>query len=128
MDDRSLERFKQKLQRRRRELVAMRQAAEEGVEQVREGRTDPEYEEGAQADHVEYTLSTISDTRRRELLMVDSALARIDAGNFGQCVECGQDIESARLDALPFALRCADDAIRDEKEERGGVRRAPYSI
>jgi DnaK suppressor protein len=128
MDDRSLESFKEKLQRRRRELVAMREAAEQGVEQVREGRTDPEYEEGAQADHVEYTLSTLSATRRRELIQVDSALARIDAGNFGQCVECGNEIERARLEALPYAIRCADDAIRGENEERVSARRAPYTM
>ncbi|MGI5863883.1 MAG: TraR/DksA family transcriptional regulator [Myxococcales bacterium] len=128
MDERTRERFRQRLQRRRRELVAARHAAEQGVVEVREGRTDPEYEEAAQADHVEYTLREFSDARRRELLQVDAALARLDAGIYGTCVECGGPIELDRLEALPYALRCADDALRDEREERGGVRRAPYTL
>ena len=128
MDEQSLVRFQQRLQRRRRELVDAHQASERGVEEVRAGRTDPEYEEAAQADHVEYTLGKLSDSRRRELIQVDSALARIDAGSFGRCIECGEEIERARLEAVPYALRCADDALRDEREERGGVRRAPYTL
>ena len=128
MDEQIRERFRHRLLRRRRELVAARQAAERGVVESREGRTAPEYEESAQADHVEFTLREFSDARRRELLLVDAALARLDAGNFGTCVECGRPIELERLEADPYALRCADDALRDEREERGGVRRAPYTM
>ena len=35
-----------------------------------------------------------------------NALARIDAGTFGQCVGCGADISHNRLDAVPYARHC----------------------
>jgi RNA polymerase-binding transcription factor DksA len=34
------------------------------------------------------------------------ALQRIDAGTFGICEECGRQIPSERLDALPYARFC----------------------
>lgn len=124
MDPRDLYRFKQRLQKRRAELNRRRAAAERGVSEVREGRTDPEYEEGAQADHVEYTLETISDSHQRELAQIDAALERIDAGSYGECIECGGEIPIERLEVLPYAVLDAECAARRE-EERVGVMRAP---
>lgn len=41
-----------------------------------------------------------------ELRQVEAALGRIADGSYGFCVECGQDIPVARLDASPAAERC----------------------
>lgn len=41
-----------------------------------------------------------------ELSMVDAALRRIEAGTYGQCVDCGAEIPAARLRAAPEAARC----------------------
>lgn len=41
-----------------------------------------------------------------ELRMIDSALQRINAGTYGACVDCGQQIPVARLQAEPTAERC----------------------
>jgi DnaK suppressor protein len=41
-----------------------------------------------------------------ELRRIDTALARINEGSYGQCESCGQDIPQARLQAEPTALRC----------------------
>ncbi|HEY0684214.1 MAG TPA: TraR/DksA family transcriptional regulator [Steroidobacter sp.] len=41
-----------------------------------------------------------------ELRMIDSALQRINAGTYGNCVDCGQSIPFARLRAEPTAERC----------------------
>jgi DnaK suppressor protein len=44
-----------------------------------------------------------------ELLQrIDAALARVAAGTYGDCSECGSPIPSQRLRALPFAVRCLD--------------------
>lgn len=42
------------------------------------------------------------------LRLLDAALARLDAGTYGHCVECRQVIAEPRLRALPFAVRCRD--------------------
>jgi DnaK suppressor protein len=41
-----------------------------------------------------------------ELREVEGALARLAAGTYGTCVECGAPIPFARLDAYPAAARC----------------------
>ncbi len=115
MNDKALAQFRQRLQHRRREIVDCRVANERGVVEVREGKTDPEYEEGAQADHVEYTLEQLSEAQRLEIGQIDAALARMDAGAYGTCVECGQPIPVDRLRALPYAQRDAECAARMEK-------------
>jgi DnaK suppressor protein len=41
-----------------------------------------------------------------ELRLIDAALARIEAGTYGQCIDCGVSIPAARLHAAPEAARC----------------------
>lgn len=44
--------------------------------------------------------------RRNERQRLVAALARIDAGDYGLCEECGDDIVPARLDLDPAAGKC----------------------
>ncbi len=48
---------------------------------------------------------------------VVEALARLDAGTYGICVDCGQAIPDARLEVRPEAARCIAD---QEKFEAAG--------
>lgn len=48
--------------------------------------------------------------RRRERL--ERALAAVEAGTYGVCVECGQEIAEGRLEALPDADRCVECSAR----------------
>ena len=50
--------------------------------------------------------------RRRQSRMtaIDAALARIEAGEFGYCVDCGEEIAEARLAHDPTIPRCIDCA------------------
>jgi len=41
-----------------------------------------------------------------ELSAIDAALARLDAGTYGECTDCGVHIAPARLQASPEAPRC----------------------
>lgn len=38
----------------------------------------------------------------------------MDAGTYGTCERCGNEIEPARLEALPYATLCMDCKRRDE--------------
>ena len=42
----------------------------------------------------------------REIREIDAALARLDDGSYGECLDCGGDIGVERLRAYPTALRC----------------------
>lgn len=41
-----------------------------------------------------------------ELTAIDQALARVESGTYGECVDCGAHIAPARLHATPEAPRC----------------------
>ena len=43
-----------------------------------------------------------------QLREVESALGRINSGEYGACADCGQSISSKRLQALPWATHCVD--------------------
>lgn len=51
---------------------------------------------------------------RLQLGLVRKALRRLDAGDYGVCVECGTPIPSARLAAPPWAEHCVACAERLE--------------
>jgi DnaK suppressor protein len=48
----------------------------------------------------------IGERETAELEAIDAALARIEADNYGDCIDCGVDIAPARLEARPEAPRC----------------------
>ena len=41
-----------------------------------------------------------------ELVTLDAALARIEAGTYGECADCGVSIPAPRLQASPEGTRC----------------------
>ncbi len=52
----------------------------------------------------------VAQRRSADLLVtleqIDAALARIDAGTYGRCTGCGQEIPEERLELRPFAETC----------------------
>lgn len=57
--------------------------------------------------------------RNRETLYikkVEEALKRIEDGIFGECEECGEDIEIRRLEARPTATLCV--ACKEDQERK----------
>ncbi|MEQ8312588.1 MAG: TraR/DksA family transcriptional regulator [Gammaproteobacteria bacterium] len=42
----------------------------------------------------------------KEIGLINSALERIDNGEFGFCQQCGENIGQARLEAIPYAQYC----------------------
>ena len=103
------------LLRRRRAILETARRAQQELEALRGAERDPEFEEGAQSEHEQYTLSLLGEVQRREIAMIDAALARVDAGEYGVCIDCETEIDSKRLAALPFALLCTDCATRRER-------------
>ena len=59
---------------------------------------------------------TLEEHDERLLEAIDAALARIDAGTYGTCVNCGRSIAPERLEAMPWATLCIDCK---REEERG---------
>lgn len=53
----------------------------------------------------EFTLGLI-ENEQGTLDLINEALARIDRGKFGICVECDEPIARPRLQAIPYARHC----------------------
>ena len=52
------------------------------------------------------------DSARERLAEAEAALARMDEGEYGTCVDCGAEIPVARLEARPMSIRCVDCAAK----------------
>jgi DnaK suppressor protein len=59
--------------------------------------------------------SALIQMRAETLIRIDAALVRLDAGEYGSCVDCADGISERRLRALPFAVRCQGCAERHER-------------
>ena len=53
--------------------------------------------------------------RRQE---IESAIEALEAGEYGICEDCGDEIAPRRLQAAPWARRCV--ACEEEREREGG--------
>jgi len=51
------------------------------------------------------SIETTIDQRR--LAEIEAALAQIERGTYGICTDCGEPIRAERLQAQPWAVRCA---------------------
>jgi DnaK suppressor protein len=71
----------------------------------------------ADENYLKEFLFSLSANDRRLLRMVESALLRIQEGDFGQCVSCGNLIEAKRLQAVPWASHCLGCQERLESQE-----------
>src|SRR5450432_2266981 len=50
--------------------------------------------------------AAIIEVAQQQLRQVREALRRLDAGEYGRCVDCGVELPADRLDAKPEAARC----------------------
>ncbi|MCZ6794252.1 MAG: TraR/DksA family transcriptional regulator [Planctomycetota bacterium] len=54
------------------------------------------------------SLCEIMDIEASQIGQIETALKKIDEGTYGICEDCGSEISSERIKALPFASQCID--------------------
>ena len=102
--------FKQRLLRRREDILELRSVSDASrrpveLDQARVGRL-------SRMDALQEQAMSLETERRRklELQRIEAALQRIEEGDFGYCLICGEKIEVKRLDldpTLPTCVACA---------------------
>jgi DnaK suppressor protein len=98
----------------RRELETKREALTSAISSSTRSSRDDDHRRDVVKDpfgmasitHDDEVVAAVVDTRARQLEEIDRALADMDAGRYGICRECGEEIAKARLKILPFATRC----------------------
>lgn len=64
----------------------------------------------------EQAISKVLDSRLSD---IDNALAQLDSGTYGVCIDCSKPIPPRRLEALPFATLCvACQSVADKRSHR----------
>ncbi len=71
---------------------------------------DDDWEEAATESAGDESLEEVGDVTLEEIAQIREALAQIEAGRYGICTSCGENIAEARLQALPSATKCVDCA------------------
>jgi len=112
-----LKRFKSQLEARRavleREITDEFHRSEDDTFQDLAGRVHDSGEESL-AEQIMSLNVGIAGKELEELREVEAALGRIADGSFGLCVDCGQEIDSRRLELNPSARRCTECQSRHE--------------
>lgn len=120
LTDEQIERFRTSLESR---LKGLRQGVQEEVV-----RSDSEHftdvagevhdQEEASVAHLVIDLDLANiDRHVQEIRAIEAALLRIARGEYGICLDCGQPIPIARLEANPTAERCISCQVDYERTE-----------
>ncbi len=107
---------KQKIAASQKQLVDMRAALLAQMAEQRGGQVGRAEAASAHFGHPEDSPAQLATEKEiefaigehevAELDALDAALARIEAGTYGLCIDCGVEIPAARLHAAPEAVRC----------------------
>ncbi len=60
----------------------------------------------------------LRDRERLLLMKIDEALARVEEGTFGICLDCEEPIEPRRLEARPVSTLCIACKETEEHKEK----------
>jgi DnaK suppressor protein len=108
--DIDVERIRSQLKKRRAEILEREIATKEArepveLDQARLGRLSRMDALQSQA-----LAQDVERRRKIELQRIDAALGRIAAGDYGYCLNCGEEIPLARLEFDPAVATCVDCA------------------
>jgi DnaK suppressor protein len=110
MDKRKTKAYRDRLLARRESLFSQVTEAEmSSRERDLEATQDPA--DMAANAYTKELLISMSANDRKLLQLIDEALARVEAGGYGECVNCGEPVAEKRLDAVPwtrYCLKCQD--------------------
>ncbi|MBO9490325.1 TraR/DksA family transcriptional regulator [Endozoicomonas sp. G2_1] len=79
---------------------------------------EADLQKGRSQDFSEYTTESENDEvldeihieAKKELKLVGEAIQRLENDQYGACVNCGEQIATKRLQALPYTTSCIDCA------------------
>lgn len=116
MNERQLEYFRRKLMAWKADLLS---DSRDTIEGLQDGtRNIPDMADRA-SEETDRALELRTRDRQRKLVAkIDSALRRIDEGEYGYCEATGEPISLKRLDARPIATLSLEAQERHERREK----------
>lgn len=104
----TLETRKAQLLARRNQLLSRMETIDDELDQ----HDSKDWEEMATEREGDEVLEDLGHSASDEIRMIDAALQRMEEGEYGFCVTCGEEISAERLDILPATPFCKDHAPR----------------
>jgi len=115
MDKKRLDYYKKKLLARREDLLKTIARTEEEGRQADDDPTVDLADKAANSYTKEF-LFGMTNTDRALLNQIDLALKRIAEEEYGTCMNCEEEMQQKRLEAVPWARHCINC---QEKAEKG---------
>jgi len=116
MNERQMEYFRRKLLTWKADLLS---DSRDTIETLQEGtRNIPDVTDRASEETDRAIELRTRDRQRKLVAKIDSALRRIDEGEYGYCEVTGEPISLKRLDARPIATMSLEAQERHERRER----------
>jgi len=116
MNERQREYFRRKLIAWRESILAESRDTLAALQQ--ESENHPDFADRASSETDRAIELRARDRQRKLIAKIEAALARIDDGSYGYCVETGDAISLRRLDARPIATLSVEAQERHERRER----------
>lgn len=121
MEKKKLEQFKKQLEQRQQEIRKLMNRNQEDGRAADADAAAADIADRAANSYTKELLFSQHANERALLNMVQSALGRITDGNFGECINCGNEINAKRLEAVPWTRYCI---ACQEKIEQGQLEQA----
>ncbi|MGI9425203.1 MAG: TraR/DksA family transcriptional regulator [Hyphomicrobiaceae bacterium] len=102
--------FRSQLLEKQAELASLREMSAQSREAVKLDQSSVGRVSRIDAIQQQELALAAERNRERELQRIKSALLRLDQGDFGYCVTCGEDIAEKRLRVDPAIPTCVDCA------------------
>lgn len=116
---RNMEFFRTLLHQR---IDELRSEAGKTVESMDGDENFPDPSDRATMESNRNSMLRIRDRERKLIFKIQEALQRLDAGEYGICEECGEEISIERLKARPVTTLCIECKSSQELAERKAKR------
>jgi DnaK suppressor protein len=118
MDKKFVERMRKKLLAMKQDILSNLMAEDTDFRELVESDNSKDLVDIASSDIDKKTLDALGAQEMKRLRLIESALARIDAGRYGICLKSGKEIPKERLEAIPYALYCVEYQTEIERRNR----------
>ncbi len=118
MDRKFVEQMRQSLVKQKKEILESLAVENEEFKELADTMEAKDLVDLAADDIGRKTIEALGAQEMKRLRLIDSALMRIEAERYGQCMKCGKRIPRERLEAIPYALLCIDCKTAEERRER----------
>lgn len=115
MDQKKVQKYRQRLDEEYQNLIRSINRNRAAEAEIKLENTEDEGDLAA-ISHNKELLYNLHETDFQRLKSIQEALKRMDQGEYGECMRCGEDINEKRLMAVPWAtlcIQCQEEAERE---------------